>query len=135
ETPHGLGDPQYWISGPPADVDRDGRIDLFLVEWDPALPSLLLRNTSDAGHWISVSIGREWGGGPGTRVEALEQGSAELIAGAEIAASAGYTSGNELLAHLGVGSATTVDLRVSPPSRQEFIVEDIPVDRHVRLPD
>ncbi|MFW6041745.1 MAG: FG-GAP repeat domain-containing protein, partial [Guyparkeria sp.] len=38
--PSGLGDPQYWISGPVADVDRDGRMDLLLVEWEPALPSL-----------------------------------------------------------------------------------------------
>jgi hypothetical protein len=138
EVPAGLGDAQYWISGPVADVDRDGQMDLLLVEWEPALPSLLLRNAGDGGHWISVSVGAELGGGTGTVVAAYQAGGlgdeSQLIASSEIVASAGYTSGNELIAHLGLGDVTEVDLEVSPPGREQVVLRDVPVDRHLRLP-
>ena len=55
-APAGLGAPQYWVAGPMTDVDRDGRLDILLVEWNPALPSLLLRNTSESGNWLEVSV-------------------------------------------------------------------------------
>jgi hypothetical protein len=136
--PAGLGDAQYWISGPVADIDRDGRVDLLLVEWEPTLPSLLLRNTSAAGHWLSVSVGGELGGGVGTHVAAYEPGGAgadeRLVAGGEIVASQGYTSGGEQLAHLGLGELTEVDLVVTPPHGDEIVLPSVPVDRHVRLP-
>ena len=138
-APSGLGDPQYWISGPVADIDRDGRMDLLLVEWEPTLPSLLLRNTSSAGHWVSVSVDTQLGGGTGTRVTAFESGGAgdvtRLIASGEIVASSGYTSGGELMVHLGLGSVTQVDLEITPPGRPAIVLRDVPVDRHLRLPD
>lgn len=138
EPPDGLGDAQYWISGPLADVDRDGRMDLLLIEWEPARPSLLLRNTSDAGHWVSVSVGPELGGGVGTTVVAYETDAAgdddRMVASGEITASAGYTSGHELIAHLGVGEHTAVDLVVAPPQSDDIVLRDVPVDRHLRLP-
>ncbi|HET9608878.1 MAG TPA: CRTAC1 family protein [Acidimicrobiales bacterium] len=138
-APPGLGDPQYWIGGPVADVDRDGRVDLLLVEWEPSLPSLLLRNaTEETGHWLSLSVGPELGGGVGTRVAAYEPGGAgdpeRLVAGGEIVASAGYTSGGEQVVHLGLGERATVDLVVSPPRQPEVVIEAVPADRHLRLP-
>jgi hypothetical protein len=138
EPPAGLGDTRYWVGGPVADVDRDGRMDMFLVEFEPALPSLLLRNTSDAGHWLSVAVGPELGGGVGTRVAAYEPGGsgepARLVASGEIVASEGYTSAGELVAHLGLGGATDVDLVVSPPGRPEIALPSVPVDRHLTFP-
>lgn len=132
EEPSGLGDPQYWISGPVADVDRDGRLDLLLVEWEPALPSLFLRNISDAGHWLSV------GAGIGTKVAAYEAGRAgdvdRLITSGEITASSGYTSGHELIVHLGLGETTDVDLQVTPPGEDPTVLRGVAVDRHVQLP-
>ncbi|MGH8913375.1 MAG: FG-GAP repeat domain-containing protein, partial [Acidimicrobiia bacterium] len=73
-TPEGLGHPQYWVAGPTTDVDRDGRLDLFLVEWEPALPSLLLHNDSGSGHWLEVSVGPDHGFGLGWRVEVYRAG-------------------------------------------------------------
>lgn len=56
-SPHLRGwGPQYWVTGPVADVDRDGRLDVFLVEWEPAVPSLLLHNETASGNWLSVSV-------------------------------------------------------------------------------
>lgn len=139
EPPAGLGDPQYWISGPVADVDRDGRTDLLLIEWEPAKPSFLLRNVSESGHWISVSVGPELGGGVGTTVAAYQPGGVgdddQLLGSGEITASSGYTSGHELLVHLGLGAHAEADLVVTPPRMEPTVLTDVPVDRHIRLPD
>ena len=138
EPPAGLGDPRYWVGGPVADVDRDGRLDVLLVEFEPSLPSLLLRNTSEAGHWLSVAVGPELGGGVGTRVAAYEPGGSgdpgRLVASGEIVASEGYTSAGELVAHLGLGGATEVDLVVSPPGHDAIELPSVPVDRHLTFP-
>ena len=42
--PKGSVLPQYWVTAPTADVDRDGRLDVLAVEWEPSLPSILFRN-------------------------------------------------------------------------------------------
>jgi enediyne biosynthesis protein E4 len=137
--PDGVGEPQYWVSGPAADVDRDGRMDLFLVEWEPSIPSLFLHNTGEVGHWVSVSIGPQLGGGVGTRIAAYTSGHANvtdhLLASTEIVASAGYGSGNELVAHLGLGSASVIDLVVIPPTGRPIVLPDLAADRHLRLPE
>lgn len=41
-APAGLGDTQYWIDAAMIDADNDGTDELFLLEWEPALPSLVL---------------------------------------------------------------------------------------------
>ncbi len=45
-APAGLGDAQYWIDAAVVDADRDGRDDLFLVEWEPSIGSVLFRNAA-----------------------------------------------------------------------------------------
>ncbi|MGH8914712.1 MAG: FG-GAP repeat domain-containing protein, partial [Acidimicrobiia bacterium] len=52
EVSSGLGSDQYWIGGPTVDIDHDGRLDVFVVEWEPSLPSLMFRNVGDSGHWL-----------------------------------------------------------------------------------
>ncbi len=138
ETPDGLGSAQYWVTGPTADVDRDGRLDILLVEWEPRLPSLLLQNQATSGHWLEVSVGAEWGGGIGTRVDVYEAGGAgdpsRLVGSREIVASLGYTAGSLHLAHFGLGELTEVDVVVRPPRSEPVTLERIAVDRHIRLP-
>src|SRR5690606_3781164 len=36
---------RYWVTGATADLDRDGRLDVFLVAWEPSEPSVLFRAT------------------------------------------------------------------------------------------
>ena len=116
--PQGLGDDQYWVTGPTADVDGDGRLDVFLVEWDPARASRLLLNRRAAGHAVQVAVTSELGGGPGTIVEVYETGRAgdadALVARTEITVSQGAFAGVEPVAHLGVGARTQVDVVVRP---------------------
>ncbi len=110
------------MSGPTADVDRDGRLDLLLVEFEPALPSLLMLNRSASGHWIEVSVSPELGGGVGTVVTAYEAGGSRAMppgssACASIVATVGYTAGVEQVAHIGLGDVAEVDLVVISPWR------------------
>lgn len=138
-TPAGLGPPQYWVTGPTADVNRDGRIDVFLAEWEPALPSLMLLNDEPAGNWLSVEIDEAVGGGIGAKVAVYEPGrSAEpdaLLGVREIAASVGYTAGSPPWAHFGLGDASSIDLRVTLRDGQTYSLDDVPANRHLMLPD
>jgi hypothetical protein len=139
-TPAGLGQPQYWVAGPTADVDRDGRLDVFLVEWEPSLPSLLLRNESGSGHWLEVSVGPEDQFGLGWRIEVYRAGGLgeleELLGARDITVTQGYSAGVAPIAHFGLGEDTEVDLRLIPPSGVEPIVlAGVGADQHVRFPD
>ncbi|MGI8518647.1 MAG: CRTAC1 family protein [Acidimicrobiia bacterium] len=138
-TPEGLGPPQYWVTGPTADVNRDGRLDVFLAEWDPALPSQLLLNTGESGNWISVEIDATLGGGIGVSIAVYEPGREGdldgLLGMREITASSGYTAGASPWAHFGLGDTATVDLRISLPSGETLAVDDVAANRHLRLPN
>jgi hypothetical protein len=138
-TPEGLGSSQYWVAGPTADIDRDGRLDVFLVEFDPALPSLMLRNESASGHWLEVSVGHEFGSGIGWRVEVYEPGAAgelsALLGVREITTTQGYSSGVAPVAHFGLGDIERVDVRLTPPGDGEMVMlEGVAGDQHLRYP-
>jgi len=138
-APEGLGHPQYWVAGPTADVDRDGRLDQFLVEWEPALPSLLMRNESGSGHWLEVSVGPEQGFGIGWRVDVYEAGSmgdaAALVGAREITVTQGYSAGVAPVAHFGIGDHPQVDVVLTPPGAGETVeLPAVAADQHIRLP-
>ena len=138
-VPEGLGSPQYWIAGPTADVDQDGRLDVFLVEWEPSLPSLMLKNESGSGHWLEISVGAEYGFGVGWKVEVYRAGEAgepdALLGAREITVTQGYSSGVAPVAHFGLGDVTSVDIRLSPPvTGDPAILAGIASDQHIRFP-
>lgn len=135
-APTGLGSAQYWVAGPTADVDRDGRLDVLLVEWEPTLPSLLLRNESDSGKWLEVTVsGSE---GIGTTVWVWEAGRLDdldaLLGMREIVVSQGYTSGNLPVAHFGLGETAAVDVRIVSPDGTSIAVTDVGANQHIRIP-
>jgi enediyne biosynthesis protein E4 len=112
----------YWPAAPTLDFDRDGRLDLFAVEWVPGRDSLLYRNVSRAGNFLQVAV-RPADGinamGIGARIEVYEPGHlgqpAALVGRSEIAAGYGYSSGQEAVAHVGLADRKQVDLRVVLP--------------------
>jgi hypothetical protein len=137
--PEGLGGTRYWVAGPTADVDRDGRVDVFLVEFDPAVPSLLLRNETASGNWLTISLDPEIGGGLGARVAVYRAGGLgdpeALIDVREIAASQGYSAGSPAEAHIGLGDEDAADVRVQLPGGETIDLEDVAANRYLRLPD
>ena len=137
-APRGLGSPQYWVTGPTVDVDRDGRLDVLLVEWEPGLPSILLRNESASGNWLSVSLGAELGGGIGASVLVYEAGRLgdpnALLGMQQIVASQGYAAGHAAEAHFGLGRAPAVDVRVLLPNARSIDLTEVAANRYIRLP-
>jgi len=138
-TPDGLGSDQYWVTGPTADVDGDGRLDVLLVEWEASLPSRLPLNRAAAGNVIEVAVDETLGGGPGTVVTAYEPGGSgdpeQLVSRVEISPTQGYSGGVAAVARLGVGDRQGVDIVVTPPAAFEPIeLPDVPANRRLRLP-
>ena len=129
----GLGSDQYWIGGPVADIDHDGRLDILAVEWEPSLPSIMFRNTGDTGHWLEVSLGRP-GKGVGSKITVFGT-DGEVLGRQEIAVSAGYASGQLPIAHFGVGDLIAVDITIEMTDGSVAELDDVPVDQHLRWPE
>jgi len=132
-TPDGLGDPQYWVAAPTADYDRDGRLDVFLLEWEPALPSLMLRNDTATGNWLEVSVDGAEGFGIGWRVDVLD---GDTIVGArEITVTQGYSAGVLPIAHFGLGDLAEVDVRLTLPGGADpVLIQGVAANQHIRWP-
>jgi len=114
----------YAAAAPTADFDRDGRIDIFLASWWVYFPSMLLHNETTAGNWLQVAVkGDEEQGintqGIGSQVRiyaAGKLGAPEALLGMrEIAAGFGYASGQEAVAHFGLGEELACDVEVILP--------------------
>jgi hypothetical protein len=130
-----------------ADYNKDGRLDVFYDFFFTNVDGqLLLRNETESGHWLSLSLGRALGGGIGAKVSIYQAGGLgdpkALIGQREIAATDGYTAGVPDEAHLGLGANTAVDVRVTlPPGSRGLAtngvidLRDVPADRHLRLPN
>ena len=121
--------PVYFPAGPSADYDQDGRIDLFLVNWFSGNHSRLLRNSGQTGGWLRVrlrSAGRENRDAIGSSVTLRSGG--ELVGYHQITTGYGYASGQEPVAHFGLGKLETVDVEVRTPGgntiRQQGVAKD-----------
>lgn len=133
EMPGGLGSDQYWVGTPVVDLDRDGRLDIFALEWEPTLPSLMFINSGSTGHWLEVSIsGPQRGVGSVITVSTTE---GELLGVQEIGVGGGYASGQMPVAHFGLGNATEIDLTIQLPDGEVFALDGISSDQYLRWPD
>jgi len=110
----------YAAAGPLTDYDRDGRIDLAMVSWQkPGF--LLMRNVTEGGHWLDVRVrgdGKKYNVmGIGSIVRIYRQGHAgekeHLLGRYDMAIGYGYASGQEAIAHFGLGAETACDVTVS----------------------
>ena len=128
------GDGRYWVTGVVDDVDHDGRVDVFMVEWEPALPSVLFRNTGGGGPWVSVDTASLGAAATGARVEAVLDGTVAVTAW--VPGTTGYAAGAPPGVHLGLGRAGTaaaeVTVVVTPVPGDERSVT-VPVDSRATL--
>ena len=111
----------YFPAGPVADFDRDGRLDVMLASWFPEIPSRLLLNCSKAGHWLRVrvvgkTINRM---GIGVKIRIYQAGKLgrpeSLLGYQEIHISNGFCTGQEAVAHFGLGDLATCDVEITLP--------------------
>jgi hypothetical protein len=121
------GPAQYWVTGATLDADRDGRLDVLAVEWEPSLPSRLLRTVSDTGHWLAV------GAVPGAVVEAFKPGAGRReesrLTRVEGGVSGGYAAGASSTVRLGLGTARSVDLTVVMPDGERRELAEVAADQ------
>jgi hypothetical protein len=111
----------YFAAGPVGDFDGDGRIDIFLGNWWPQKPSKLYLNRNRSRHWLRVRVvGRtanRMGIGAKVRVyPAGELGRRDRLLGfVEIGTGFGFCSGQEAVAHFGLGERTLCDVEITLP--------------------
>ena len=95
-----------------ADVDGDGALDLSLTGVQANGMHSILRNllpASQAQRFITVSVERR----PGAEVRVYASGTRRLIATGLVDSGSGYDMQNDLPVHLGIGTATQVDVEVT----------------------
>jgi hypothetical protein len=111
----------YYPAGPSADYDRDGRLDLFLINWFQGNHCRLLRNESKPQHWLDVKVvGKKMNRmGIGARVSVYKAGQLGdvngLLGHQEVTTGYGYASGQPALCHFGLGKEGSVDVLVQLP--------------------
>jgi hypothetical protein len=112
----------YMAAGPAADFDRDGRLDLVLPNWWIEGRSLLLRNETPGGNWLDVRVEGKDGVnrmGIGSKVRIYPAGklgeAGTLLGYREISIGYGFCSGQEAVAHFGLGKIEKVDVEVILP--------------------
>lgn len=111
----------YYAAAPVADFDRDGRLDIFLVNWYKHLQSHLFRNVSESGNYLTVQVRGDspnlnsMGVGATVRLYAPagEGEAANFLARSDITLGNGYASGEEALAHFGLGERERCDVEVA----------------------
>ncbi len=130
----------YFAPGPTCDFNRDGRLDMFLPNWWSEKPSLLLRNETKSGNWLDVSVqgaGKFNRMGIGCKVDLYSPGrgkrQGKLLASREITAGFGYASGQEAIAHFGLGELTECVVVVTLPFGQGTITRAFKANQRVTI--
>lgn len=123
-----------------SDFNRDGRLDLFLPNWWIESRSLLLQNETPGGNWLQVRVqapGRVNRQGIGAKVHLFPSGQADpqsRISVQEICIGQGYCSGQESIAHFGLGSYEKVDLLIELPHGQgQFFQTGVAANQRLTL--
>jgi hypothetical protein len=112
ETVGAPGDGGYLVTGVEEDLDRDGRVDVFQMAWEPVDPSQLFTNTGASGHWLEIDIAGLPGGPAGVRVEVVDAETDALLATAWGASTTGYAAGPTSVVHVGLGHEAPGELIV-----------------------
>ena len=105
------------------------------------MPSLLLKNETDSGHWLDVRVagGKQVNAmGIGSRVDVYVAGKAgdstALIGSREIATGFGYASSQEAVAHFGLGGRGECDVVVTlPHARGRVTRAGVKADQRVTI--
>jgi hypothetical protein len=115
----------YYPAGPSCDVDRDGRTDLFLINWFRGNHSRLLRNVSDSGNWLDIEVQGETFNrqGIGTKIRIMTGG--KLLGAQEMATGYGYASGQIARCHFGLGEVKEVDVELVFPNGKTRRIESV----------
>ena len=128
----------YYSTGPSADYDGDGRVDLFLVNWFRGNHSRLMRNDSPPRNWLDVEVrGRDGINrmGIGSQVRVYRAGrlgdEAALVGLQEVTIGYGYGGGQTAVCHFGLGNIERVDLSIRLPGGKVIEQRSVSADRRI----
>jgi hypothetical protein len=106
--PSGIADPDTSRGVSLADFDRDGRMDLFVV--DQAGTAHLFRNvTPRSGHWLEVRLHGTASNADGCGAWLIFRLSGGPMMREEFCGSTGLSGGGDPVVHVGLGATTVVD--------------------------
>lgn len=128
----------YYPAGPTGDINGDGLLDIFLINWFGGDHAHLLRNDSTSKNWLDVRVtGKTKFNrmGIGARVRLFRAGqphdAANLLGTREISTGFGYASGQPAQAHFGLGDVTRIDVQVMLPGGDLVVKKDVATNRAV----
>jgi len=116
-----------------ADYDRDGRLDLYVVN-RLGSPILFHNTTFTSGHWLEVDLTgtRSNRDGCGARVLLSAGGSRQLREA--FCGSVGLSSGSDTVVHVGLGASDRVDrLVIDWPSGRVQVLRNVAADQLVSV--
>lgn len=114
------------------DFNRDGRTDMFVVDFEG--PPLLLENHSTtAGHWLSLEFRSAAPNVFAYGARATARVGKEIWIG-QVAPASSYLSSSDPEIHWGLGEFDQLDtLTIRWPSGQEQTFENVPADQFLRI--
>lgn len=120
----------YYPAGPSADYNRDGKLDLFLINWFAGDHCHLLKNTSAGGNWLKFKLkgnakGNRMGIGARVTLTVGNDTRTRLVGTKELQVGYGYASGQESVLHVGLGKQQTVHVQVKWPSGKVSQLENV----------
>ncbi|MGH2829091.1 MAG: CRTAC1 family protein, partial [Actinomycetota bacterium] len=115
-----------------ADYDRDGRVDMFVLNQD-GIPRLFRNVTQGFGHWLHVRVTGPGGSDAcGARLSVLDAGppmTRQVLCG-----STSLSSGTDPVVRLGLGAQLSAVIRVDWPHGATTTLEDVPADQRIVVP-
>jgi ASPIC and UnbV/FG-GAP-like repeat/Fibronectin type III domain len=114
-----------------ADIDDDGDLDsIVTVKFGPFAT---IRNNFDAGNWIKVQLTSPFGqaGAFGSKVRVYRTGTSQLVAFREAKNVYGYLSQDDPVMHIGLGTATSVDVDVTFLDGTRVIRQNVAANQRV----
>lgn len=116
-----------------ADVDNDGDLDLYVVNW--GAPNKLYKNEQNDKNWLEVKVTGTISSRDayGSKVAVYESGKEQATAVREIRSATGFCAQEPKLAHFGLDSAKTYDVVATFPSGIQARMDNVKTGQVIEM--